>query len=246
MIDMGPTGRKLLTVAGAVSVAVGFFVAGTAMTPTQDEPFYVGGELCAECHVDQAELFEGTTHDNILAFLADEPDGVGGCESCHGPGSLHVEMAGGEEPGFLAAINASPDPGSCTTCHVDQIAQFSLPERHDVLEGFMACSDCHNPHGSFNASFVSEAGNEACLTCHTEKEGPFVFPHAAQEVEGCVACHQPHGSVNNHLLPYRETQFTCLSCHVDVPSFHRLPDFADCVSCHSQIHGSNLHPAFLE
>lgn len=216
------------------------------MAPAQDEPFYVGDDLCAECHVDQVEKFEGTIHDSILTYLADEPAGIGGCEACHGAGSTHVELAGVGDPGYLDAINANPDPASCTTCHVEQIAQFSLPERHNVLEGFVACSDCHDPHGSFNAKFANEAGNQSCVECHADKEGPWVFPHAAQEVEGCVACHQPHGSVNPHMLQYREVQFTCLSCHTNTPSFHRLPQFSECLSCHPQIHGSNLSHSFRE
>ena len=240
------TPRRLLTLLSATAVLGGLFLAGAAMAPAQDEPFYVGGDLCAECHVDQVEKFQGTIHDSILTFLADEPAGIGGCEACHGPGSTHVELAGVGDPGFLDAINANPDPASCTTCHVEQIAQFSLPERHNVLEGFVACSDCHDPHGSFNARFANEAGNQSCVECHAEKEGPWVFPHAAQEVEGCVACHQPHGSVNPHMLEYREIQFTCLSCHTNTPSFHRLPQFSECLSCHPQIHGSNLSHSFRE
>ena len=240
------TARKLLSALVGVAILGGVFLAGAAMAPAQEEPFYVGGDLCAECHVDQAAKFEGTTHDNILAYLADEPAGLGGCEACHGPGSTHVEMAGVGEPGFLEAMNSDPDPGACTTCHVEQIAEFSLPERHNVLEGFMVCSDCHDPHGSFNDAFVKSAGNQNCVACHADKEGPWVFPHAAQEVEGCVACHQPHGSVNPHMLPYREVSFTCLGCHTNTPAFHSQPGYAQCTSCHVQIHGSNLDHAFLE
>ena len=243
---MRVTARKLLMAAGALAVAGGFFLAGVAMSPAQEEPYYVGSDTCADCHVDQWEKFEGTIHDSVLSYMADEPAGVGGCEACHGPGSTHVDLAGYEDPGFLEAIVGQPDPSSCTTCHVETLAQFSLPERHNVIEGFMVCSDCHDPHGSFNARFVTEAGNQNCYECHADKEGPWVFPHAAQEVDGCIACHQPHGSVNPHMLPYREIQFTCLGCHTNTPAFHSLPNFAECTACHTQIHGSNLDSLFLE
>ena len=110
----------------------------------------------------------------------------------------------------------------------------------------MGCADCHDPHGSPNDKFLVSAGNQTCANCHMDKEGPWVFPHPVAEVDGCVACHQPHGSTNPHLLPYKEIQYVCLSCHTIQPSFHDQPRRAHCTSCHSQIHGSNVDPYFLE
>lgn len=237
--------RRVLLGLGGLACVSSVFLLVAAPSPPQEAPEYVGTDFCAECHVEAYDTFKGTVHDDILD-TEDGELGVGGCEACHGPGLLHVELASGEEPGFRDAIIGSPDPASCWQCHTDVRAQFSLPERHPVLQGFMSCSDCHNPHGTPNTRLLNDAGSQTCADCHADKEGPWVFPHAVNEVEGCVACHQPHGSVNAHLLPYKEIQFTCLQCHVDLPSFHDMPRQSDCLSCHSQIHGSNIDPTFRQ
>lgn len=238
--------RKVLFGAGAVLALVLLLFVAAAPSPAQEQSEYVGSDFCAECHVDQWDKFEGTIHDDVLERLEGEPSGIGGCEACHGPGSLHAEMAGGEEPGWREAINAQPDPEACASCHADVIGQFSLTERHPVMQGFMACSDCHDPHGSMERTLLQGAFNETCTECHTDKAGPWVFPHPVAETDGCVACHQPHGSVNPHMLPYREVGFVCLSCHTFQPTFHVVANVFECTACHASIHGSNLDPFFLE
>ena len=98
----------------------------------------------------------------------------------------------------------------CYGCHATVFAQFSMPSKHRVNEGFMQCTDCHNPHGSFDATWrmaqrprmVERVLNaeSPCVKCHTDKRGPFVFEHPPVRVEGCEICHMPHGSMNPKLL----------------------------------------------
>lgn len=158
----------------------------------------------------------------------------------------------------------------CYTCHPAIRAQFSMPSKHRVNEGFMTCSDCHNPHGAFAPTWrmahrprmVNQAlGNEeACLKCHVEKRGPFVFEHAAVRVDGCESCHMPHGSPNARLLKRPVVLTLCLECHNGAgnvgprnsgvpltPAFHNIanPRFQNCTTCHIRIHGSNTDPQFL-
>lgn len=145
-----------------------------------------------------------------------------------------------------------------------------MPFKHRVNEGFMNCTDCHNPHGTFaptwrmadRPSLVHQApaNEEACLKCHTDKRGPFAFEHPPVRVEGCEMCHSPHGSTNSRLLR-RPVVFTlCLECHngagtfgrtlSGVPSLSRAhnmldPKYQNCTNCHVRIHGSNSDPLFL-
>jgi predicted CXXCH cytochrome family protein len=156
-----------------------------------------------------------------------------------------------------------PQPALCFSCHETVRAQFSLPEHHRVPEGFMKCTDCHNPHGSMNHFNLTKANWETCVKCHVEKRGPFVYEHAAVRVEGCAACHTPHGSVNNFLLKRREQRLLCLQCHTVVhvisPSTttgwngqanvpHGRGGYqgsGPCTRCHVAVHGSNLDPTLL-
>src|SRR5215472_17275927 len=141
------------------------------------------------------------------------------CTSCH---SIHHSAT----PKYLLAKKQNE---MCYSCHSAVRAQFSMPSRHRVDEGFMQCSDCHNPHGAFEATWrmgqrprmTDQAANteEPCLKCHFEKRGPFVFEHPPVRVEGCETCHYPHGSTNARLLR-RPVVFTvCLQCHNGAGNF---------------------------
>src|SRR5215510_7376007 len=106
------------------------------------------------------------------------------CTNCH---SIHHSP----DQKFLLAKKQNE---MCYTCHATVQAQFSMPSKHRVNEGFMQCSDCHDPHGTFEATWrmsqrprmVKQASNnqEACVKCHVEKRGPFVFEHAPVRTEG--------------------------------------------------------------
>lgn len=208
-------------------------------------------EACLTCH---ASNFDKS---NIQRSEHTEHDIT--CTNCH---SIHHSAT----PKFLLAKKQNE---LCYTCHAPIRSQFEMPSRHRVNEGFMQCSDCHNPHGSFAATWsmgvdsrMVEPALETespCLKCHMDKRGPFVFEHPSVRVEGCQFCHNPHGSTNAKLLK-RPVVFTlCLECHnqggsgtrsqgVDLQSsIHNLldPKFQKCTVCHVRIHGSNADPNFL-
>ena len=116
----------------------------------------------------------------------------------------------------------------------------------------MKCSDCHNPHSSFNVASLNSEGSETCVKCHVEKRGPFVYEHPAVKVEGCVTCHNPHGSDNRMLLVRREGRQLCLQCHTGYHTQAQVPHSrlgyqtsGECVRCHVTVHGSSLDPNFL-
>ncbi|MBI3207928.1 MAG: DmsE family decaheme c-type cytochrome [Candidatus Solibacter usitatus] len=183
------------------------------------------------------------------------------CNSCH---SVHKSQS----PKFLLAKQRQPD--LCYGCHANVRTQFSMPFKHRVNEGFMNCTDCHNPHGTPAASWRmglrprmvghSLGNEEACLKCHSDKRGPFAFEHAAVRVDGCETCHNPHGSTNAKLLRRTSVFTTCLECHNGAPPFGRTgegvvlqtgthdmrnPRYQNCTTCHVRIHGSNADRRFL-
>lgn len=207
---------------------------------------------CLRCHAGTLGRAQIRRSQHSLAQVA--------CNGCH---SIHASKT----PRYLLA---SQQRDVCYGCHVNVRAQFSLPFKHRVNEGFMTCSDCHNPHGTpapawdmgarprmVDAALGSE---EPCLKCHADKRGPFAYEHPATRVDGCRICHTPHGSAHAGLLT-RPAVFTlCLECHNGLagfgpqgdgirttPSSHNMADprFRNCTVCHARIHGSNASEKFL-
>ncbi|HXT10744.1 MAG TPA: cytochrome c3 family protein [Candidatus Angelobacter sp.] len=221
---------------------------------------YVGDKACFDCHPNISRVFPSSPHARLRVANAALP-GLSGCESCHGPGSKHIAMAGrGGLEKFI--INPGKDPEACFRCHEETRAQFHLPQHHPVIEGKMSCVQCHDPHGM---DIMKPAGglamarvNENCATCHREQTRPFIFEHAALR-EGCTVCHNPHGSINAKMLVERNANL-CLKCHaqvadpvapseifignIDHTAFLR---YGTCwtAGCHAAVHGSNTQPFFF-
>jgi predicted CXXCH cytochrome family protein len=216
---------------------------------------FVGNRACADCHADIVRKFPASPHARVH-FENAAMTGETGCESCHGPGSKHIESGGGAK--FI--INPRDDPASCFQCHLDVHAEFNLPQHHPVIEGHMSCVQCHDPHGG---DIFKPAGglamarqDEGCAQCHREQTRPFVFQHDAMR-EGCVVCHNPHGSINQKMLVESDPNL-CLRCHAqvqgaNVPSGHIYIGNTDhttflqmgtcwTAGCHTAIHGSNVDP----
>jgi predicted CXXCH cytochrome family protein len=208
----------------------------------------VGNKGCVECHEDTTAHFGGAAHDRIA--VADAKLGDTSCESCHGPGSIHVKAGGAKG----TIVNPGKSPDACFQCHVDKRGEFALPHSHQVMNGKMSCSDCHDPHvgkatKGRGASLESE--NETCTKCHSTQEGPFVFKHNAMK-EGCTACHSPHGSVNAKMLVARDANL-CLRCHLQTTDRNgviliggedhrtRLQSGTCWIAgCHEAVHGSHV------
>ncbi len=141
----------------------------------------------------------------------------------------------------------------CFTCHKDKRVEVNRPSRHPILEGKVACSDCHNPHGSVGrAMMVRDNVNDTCYACHMEKRGPFVRNHQPVQ-EDCSICHNPHGTTTPNLLKARPP-FLCQQCHEPAGHIAAPGVFASagpslranatlvargCLNCHTNIHGTN-------
>lgn len=222
---------------------------GDAKPPSPDRSFRKNtatpaaerNDACLTCHKgDKRTHWSGSQHaSNDVA-----------CNACHKVHGEHDKVR-----------NKKTQAEVCYACHKEQRADSHKISTHPLAAGKMACSDCHNSHGSAGPKLLKKNTlNETCFMCHAEKRGPFLWEHQAA-TEDCSSCHKPHGSNISPLLKTR-APFMCSECH-DGPHNSKAPygpvaagnqgGFVGtnptenaggraCMNCHSMVHGSN-HPA---
>src|SRR5512138_2434875 len=75
---------------------------------------YVGDEECGTCHKPEKANFDKTLHSKAVDSRT--PAAVRSCETCHGPGSKHVEDPDNPVRNFRT-VSADEASAVCTTCH---------------------------------------------------------------------------------------------------------------------------------
>ena len=157
-----------------------------------------GTEQCLTCHAgDAMTIMAETPHGNL--DNPHTPYSQHGCESCHGPGSVHVSRAGGGVgfPPLLSFKNADDVPqrnAACTNCHAQDLGEQKgiawAGSLHD--EAGMSCQVCHQSHSSENPMADRALQQESCGRCHgsaVEKHRESGFP---LDAAACSSCHAVH------------------------------------------------------
>lgn len=202
---------------------------------------YRGSETCKTCHEDlYKQNFENTPH--FKTTLA----GGHGCESCHGPGSEHID-AGGDVTKIVnfKTLSRKEVNARCLSCHADSHEQrhfsASAHANNDV-----GCLDCHSPHHAKQAeNLLVEKQPQLCYGCHTAAKADFLKPFHHRVNEGlvrCADCHNVHGTTTlRQVKVMANGDAACVRCHADKRGpfvYEHVPVKTEgCSSCHMP-HGS--------
>ena len=189
--------------------------------------------MCADCHSTNLkknfDVASGTYHTTFTDIDVS-------CEACHGPGSLHVELANSKSLfwdrhhgyGLARLRGDDPEPQlqACAPCH----------SRRGLLDDDFVAGNCLSDH--YDVERLTEATYHADGQIKDEVYvyGSFIQSKMYHQGIRCTDCHDPHSAQLKH--PGNQT---CTSCHqhsagkYDTPShhFHAVgTEGAQCVSCH--------------
>jgi len=154
-----------------------------------DGPGTVGTSVCLRCH-------DGRLAPDRSGFVMSAHLGIG-CETCHGPGLMHVRN-GGRGGLFIRALENDGDVYAlCRKCHEAE-TKGHMESGHGA-SGAVACKDCHDVHGG-DRTVARYTDNSLCLECH----GPYGFATDAE-----VRAHTHH-SVD----PAGTGASRCAACHM--------------------------------
>ena len=190
---------------------------------------------CADCHsTNLQKRFDVATQTFHTTFSEIDVS----CEACHGPGSVHVELANSRslfwdrKRGYglatLKGTDTRPQIETCAPCHSRR--QASLAENfqpgdwyHDYYQNVLLSAGLYHAdgqildevfeHGSFVQSKMFHKGIR-CTDCHDPHSTRLLHPGN----QLCTSCHQhPVGKYdgpNHHRHAAGSTGSSCVACHM--------------------------------
>jgi len=204
-------------------------------------PQYVGTETCKTCHEDVfKKQFENTPHYKTTL------KGGRGCESCHGPGSAHVD-GGGDVSKIIGFKGLSREESSkrCLSCHGEGREQAHFSDSTHAASD-VGCLDCHSPHHAKEGEhLLVTSQSQLCFGCHASAKADFAKPFHHRVEEGlvqCSDCHNVHGTMAlRQVRSEPNGDAACYRCHTDKQGpfvYEHVPVKTEgCTSCHTP-HGS--------
>jgi DmsE family decaheme c-type cytochrome len=205
---------------------------------------YVGQDSCVGCHDTEGTTIARTMHGQ--AKDPRTPAAGQGCESCHGPGSAHVE-----DPSVPDSIRRFPllppreASEACLTCHTKGNHTQWRGSMHDIRN--LSCTTCHSVHNpkSDKSQLKVADVTATCVTCHSvqvAKQQRLGHMPVREGKMTCTTCHNPHGTTSVKMLRTGNwVNEACTGCHAEKRGpflWDHAPVRQACSTCHDP-HGSN-------
>ncbi|GIW93846.1 MAG: hypothetical protein KatS3mg110_1887 [Pirellulaceae bacterium] len=218
---------------------------GWWVSPGYDNPVHDSFERpvdagCVHCHAGRVETLSGNR------YRFDIRETAIGCESCHGPGSAHVQLqkassASGEQ--FIvnpARLGRELQESICALCHLRGVA--SVLVRGRTVEEFrpgMYLADFRVNYTTTEQGQMSVVGHVeqmrqsacwqksllTCTTCHDPHRPVPVEERTAYYRKVCVECHAPPScGIAEAERTKTVPEDSCIVCHMpqsptDIPHF---------------------------
>ncbi|OPY81090.1 MAG: cytochrome c nitrite reductase pentaheme subunit [Syntrophorhabdus sp. PtaU1.Bin153] len=245
-----------------VSVVVFVILCFMSAAYGQGRSDYIGSDMCKQCHEDMYDNYVKSMHGK--KYVSGSPARREGCESCHGPGSIHAQKAG--EKGTILSFgkpnNAKGKSAQCMACHGDsKHLTFWNMSRHNTVG--VSCDLCHTIHkgpktpltstitpAAYQRYLLKMPVPELCYGCHQDVRSQTMRQshHPVREgMMACYDCHSVHGSFGPKMMKSDTANELCYSCHAEKRGpfmFEHPPVAENCMNCHVA-HGSNHTPLLV-
>ncbi|MFZ0050715.1 MAG: DmsE family decaheme c-type cytochrome [Desulfobaccales bacterium] len=223
----------------------------------KDNKGYVGVEICQTCHSEVYDKLSKTAMGTLFLRHPRTATEKLGCETCHGPGTEHVNSQGKSFVGMVRFTKGTTTPVTkrndvCIKCHEKRERLFWSGSVHET--NGLACTSCHVVHTGPGIAARSQLARltveDTCAPCHKEQaraEMKFSHHPLREAKMNCASCHNPHGTTSPKLVRGLSNRELCFTCHAQYRGpfiFQHPPVLEDCFNCH-QPHGS-AYPSLLK
>jgi hypothetical protein len=171
---------------------------------------------CFKCHTTGGDT-EGTWLPNVPGLGTFSEGGVG-CESCHGPGSLHV--ADSSAASIDRVYEYAHLDNGLGGLEIDGVVQ--MPDANGNDANFL-CGTCHN------RDYKDPINSSGGFVRHHEQWDEFMSTKHYAEGFSCITCHDPHKRV---IWDGDGITINCTTCHPDQTTTVNHAASLDCIDCH--------------